>query len=453
MTYLASRLLGTPLLIHGPKLDVILSVVGPRIGLAGPGALAPVDLAAFQRPAAPASLEGIAVIPVHGSLVKRALGLEAASGLCAYGDIASLLEAALADPQVGGILLDIDSPGGEASGSFELARRVRQAAAIKPVWALANDAAYSAAYAIACSAQRVVVTETGGVGSIGVIALHVDQSVKDAHDGYRFTAITAGLRKNDFSPHEPLSDPAKSELQAEVDRLYGLFAEHVAAMRGMQVQAVRSTEAGLYFGANAVSAGLADALGTLQATLGEFQTFISSRRRLSSPAREVSRGGATTSLKGISMQEPETMADQASESLPESPSDSSTGSPTDSISIDQAAALVAEARRETTLAVRSSVQAQIQAATHSAAQAAMQAQTQAIAEMCLLAGAPDRAVEFIAAGATEAQVRQALIEARAAHSDATAIRSAITVDAGAPIADSPESSAIVAAVKKLITKE
>ncbi|MEY3661108.1 MAG: hypothetical protein RLZZ169_1934, partial [Pseudomonadota bacterium] len=247
MIYLSSRLFGTPLLIHRPKLDVILSVVGQRLGMADVPAMPMVDLAAFQRPPLAASPEGIAVIPIHGSLVKRSLGMEAASGLTSYGEIASMLDAALADPQVSGILLDIDSPGGEASGSFELARRVREVAAIKPVWAVANDAAYSAAYAIAASAQRLFVTETGGVGSIGVIALHVDQSVKDAKDGYHYTAITAGAHKNDYSPHEPLSDAAKTELQGEVDRLYAIFTEHVAAMRGLDLDAVRATEAGLFF--------------------------------------------------------------------------------------------------------------------------------------------------------------------------------------------------------------
>ena len=204
LPHLASRLFGTPLLIHPPKLDVILSVVGPRMSLATVSDMPPMDMAAFQRPARTATPEGIAVIPIHGSLVKRALGMDAASGLTSYSEIASMLDAALADPQVRGILLDIDSPGGEASGSFELSRRVREVAAVKPVWAVANDAAYSAAYALAASAQRLFVTETGGVGSIGVIALHVDQSVKDAKDGYRFTAITAGAHKHDYSPHEPL---------------------------------------------------------------------------------------------------------------------------------------------------------------------------------------------------------------------------------------------------------
>ena len=132
LTFLASRLFGTPLLIHRPKLDVILSVVGQRIGMADVPALPPVDMAAFQRTPLATAPEGIAVIPIHGSLVKRSLGLEAASGLMSYGEIAAMLDTALADPMVSGTLLDIDSPGGEASGSLELARRVREVAAVNP---------------------------------------------------------------------------------------------------------------------------------------------------------------------------------------------------------------------------------------------------------------------------------------------------------------------------------
>jgi signal peptide peptidase SppA len=358
------------------------------------------------------------VIPIHGSLVKRSLGMEAASGLTSYGEIAAMLDAALADPQVSGILLDIDSPGGEASGSFELARRVREAAAIKPVWAVANDAAYSAAYAIAASAQRLFVTETGGVGSIGVIALHVDQSVKDAKDGYRFTAITAGAHKNDYSPHEPLSDSAKTELQGEVDRLYAIFSEHVAAMRGLELDAVRATEAGLYFGGNAVNQGLADGVQTLEATLAEFHSFLNAKNnaliRPPSQVRGVIRAEAAHPKKEITMSD--------TEHLPET-------SPTDNnpeeIAADQVAQLVAEAKREV-----------------------MQS-AQAIAELCLLAGCPERAAEFIATGKSQADVRRVLIDARAAQSDAAEIRSTITVDAGTQTLDRPEASPIVAAVKKL----
>ena len=96
---------------------------------------------------------------------------------------------------------------------------------------------------------------------------------------------------------------------------------------------------------------------------------------------------------------------------------------------EQVAQLVAEARREVTQTAK------------------------AIAELCLLAGCPDRAAEFIAAGKTEADVRRVLIDARAARSEADDIRSNITVDAGIQSMDRPETSPIVAAVKKLTAKE
>ena len=410
MTYIASRLFGTPLLVHRPKLDVILSVVGQRIGMADVPAMPMMDLAAFQRPPLAASPEGIAVIPIHGSLVKRSLGMEAASGLTSYGEIAAMLDAALADPLVSGILLDIDSPGGEASGSFELARRVSEVAAQKPVWAVANDAAYSAAYAIAASAQRLFVTETGGVGSIGVIALHVDQSVKDAKEGYHYTAITAGAHKNDYSPHEPLSDAAKTELQGEVDRLYAIFTEHVAAVRGLDLDVVRATEAGLYFGTNAVTQGLADGVQTLDTTLSQFHLFLNARNQSPSQVRGVIRAEAALPHKELSM--PDT------QDIPQNPV-------ADTIDLAEAKKLVADAKREVTQTA------------------------QAIAELCLLAGCPDRAAEFIAAGKSQADVRRVLIDARAAQSDAADIRSTITVDAGTQSLDRPDISPIVAAVKKL----
>jgi signal peptide peptidase SppA len=409
LPHLASRLFGTPLLVHRAKLDVILAVMGERLGVAPPLA----DLALPVPKSATTAPTGIAVIPILGTLVKRSLGMEAASGLTSYKEIAAMLDAAVADPMVSGILLDIDSPGGEASGSFELARRVREAATIKPVWAVANDAAYSAAYAIAASAQRLFVTETGGVGSIGVIALHIDQSIKDANDGYRYTAITAGAHKNDYSPHEPLSDAAKSELQSEVDRLYAIFTEHVAAMRGLDLDAVRATEAGLFFGANAVVQGLADGIQTLDATLTEFQLFLNAPKNAltqsPSQARGVFRTETANPKKDLNMSEEQTIdipgGDEAAAQL---------------------AQAVADAKRDVTQTA------------------------QAIAEVCMLAGCPERAAEFIAAGKSQSEVRRVLIDARAAYAEATEIRSTITAEAGTAVPSHAETSPIVAAVKKLI---
>ena len=224
----------------------------------------------------------------------------------------------------------------------------------------------------------------------------------------RKTAITAGRHKNDFSPHEPLTDTAKGDLQSEVDRLYDIFVGHVAAMRGLPEMAVRATEAALYFGPNATAAGLADAVGTLEATLTEFSTYLSSRGRKAPPTRSFARPGATH-LQEDDMSLEETQMEM--------------------IGVDQAAVLVAEARREVTQSA------------------------QAIAELCLIAGCPDKAAAFIAEGRSEADVRRVLCEAKAARSEATPIHSTITPEAGTEAPERPEASPVVAAVKKLIHKE
>ena len=264
LPHLAARLFGTPLLIHQPKLEIILSVLGPRIGL--PEQVGQGGYARSERPVSE-SPSGIAVIPIHGSLVRRTSGLEADSGLTSYQSVQHMLEMARDDSAVEALLLDIDSPGGESSGVFDLADKIRTIGLQKPVWAVANDMAFSAAYALASAAQKVYVSRTGGVGSIGVIAMHVDQSVKDAQDGLHYTAVYAGSRKNDLSPHGPMTTEAQRFLQGEVDRVYGLFVDTVARHRGLSSNAVRDTEAGLFFGKDAVRAGLADAVGTLDDAL------------------------------------------------------------------------------------------------------------------------------------------------------------------------------------------
>jgi signal peptide peptidase SppA len=272
LPHLAARLFGVPLAIHRPKLDVILAVLGPRVGLsdlaAAPGYTPPTRAMSGSPP-------GVAVIPIHGTLVRRTVGLEAESGLTSYAGLAAQLDAAIGNPEVSAILLDIDSPGGESGGVFDLADRIRAASQIKPVWAVANDMAFSAAYALASAASRVFVSRTGGVGSIGVIAMHVDQSEKDAQDGVHYTAVFAGDRKNDLNPHEPISSEAHAFLKAEVNRIYGLFVETVARHRGLEPSAVRDTEAGLFFGQAAVAMGLADAVGTLDDALAQLLASLS----------------------------------------------------------------------------------------------------------------------------------------------------------------------------------
>lgn len=366
---MAARLFGAPLMIHRPKLEVILSVLGPRIGL--PESVVSGD--AMPDRTRPTGVTGIAVLPVYGTLVRRTVGLEAESGLASYQGITTMLDAAIADPNVAAILLDIDSAGGESGGVFDLADRIAAAAKKKPVWALANDMAFSAAYAIGSAANRLIVTRTGGVGSIGVIAMHADQSAKDAQEGVRYTTVFAGARKNDLNPHEPLSDAAHAFLKSEVERVYGLFVDTVARHRGLSAEAVRVTEAGIYFGAEAVAAGLADAVGTFDDVLADLTDSLS--QRLVLPPL-VSTGASAQDISSqlrmeTSMNEPGATAGNGAGADPDR-TDPATPAPT--LTIDDA---------------------------------------QEVAELCALAGCPERITGFLAARTSPAKVRSHLLTSRA----------------------------------------
>jgi signal peptide peptidase SppA len=202
--------------------------------------------------------DGIAVVPIRGLLSKSFNVWNAMWGTTSYDDIEIIVEGALEDPNVKSILLDIDSPGGEVSGLFDLVDFIYESRSIKPIYAIANDYAFSAAYAIASAASKIFVNRTSGVGSIGVIATHIDQSAYDKKEGIKYTTIFAGDRKNDLSLHEPISDEAISDLQKEVDRLYKMFIDLVARNRNISTAQIRATQAALYYGADSLSLGLAD---------------------------------------------------------------------------------------------------------------------------------------------------------------------------------------------------
>ena len=379
LPHLAARLFGAPLLIHRPKLDVILSVLGSRVGLAD--LTAPTGFIQPDRNAAQADTgaahSGIAVIPIYGTLVRRTQGLEAQSGLTSYAGIAQSLETALADPSVAAILLDIDSPGGESSGVFDLADRIRAATAIKPVWAVANDMAFSAAYALASAASRLIVSRTGGVGSIGVIAMHVDQSVKDQQDGIAYTAVFAGDRKNDLNPHAPISGEAHSFLQGEVNRIYDLFATTVAKHRGMGVNTIKSTQAALYFGADAVASGLADDVGTLDDAIRQINSM------LTPPVPSLSRLLASQTIPETSPEKEIPMTQSAQPN----PVQAQTGS--------TATASATTSTADSVFAVSDAIE---------------------VAQSCTLAGRTDLIAGFLEAKVAPAQVRSQLLTAMAQQS-------------------------------------
>jgi signal peptide peptidase SppA len=202
----------------------------------------------------------VAVIEVCGTLVQKLGSLRPYSGMTGYDGIRQNFLTALTDPAVKAIVLDVDSPGGEVAGCFDLVDLIYQARGAKPVWALLNESAYSAAYAIASACDRIVVPRTGGVGSIGVICAHVDFSKALAAGGIKVTFITYGDRKADGHSEIPLSAEALERFQADINTMGELFVNTVSRNRTLAAEKVREMQAGTFLGASGVSMGLADAV-------------------------------------------------------------------------------------------------------------------------------------------------------------------------------------------------
>lgn len=364
--HLAARLFNTPLMAHPDKAQAIALAVGPRLlGVEGdptPQASGPGD--SRDTKDYYVTEDGIAVVPVLGSLVSRGRMNFLSGGPTTYQEIEEQVMDAATDPSIKGILLDIDSPGGEAGGTFDLARTIREAATLKPTYASANHEAYSAAYALAAAAERLYVTETGGVGSVGVIAVHAEASQANKAAGINVTVFRAGARKAEHNSLEPLTEAAADSLQTELDRLHTLFAEQVAAHRGLSVETVRATEAATLHGPAAVAAGFADHIGTLADALTAL------RHRIETTPTERPTAAHNT--------EAHTMKTEAPQAAP----------PASEKEIDLSA-YRAEGYNEALEQVKE------------------------INQLCALAGCPEKAIAFIDQGLSVAKVREALVKAQA----------------------------------------
>jgi signal peptide peptidase SppA len=263
--FLAQRLFNVPLAITPQKAEIVTAALAERLGvtmLNGKAVAMEDDYdagqAADRKPYD--TVLGVAMIQVQGTLVNRLGTLRPYSGMTGYDGIRSNLMSALVDPSVRAIMLDIDSPGGEVSGCFDLVDTIHSARGIKPIWAVLNDMACSAAYAIASACDYITVPRTGTTGSVGVICMHVDMSKALEKQGIAVTIIQYGEHKSDGSDAKPLSDPALARFQADVDTMGALFTETVARNRGMAAAKVKRTEAGTFLGAAGVAVGFADAV-------------------------------------------------------------------------------------------------------------------------------------------------------------------------------------------------
>ena len=214
-----------------------------------------------------------ALIDVVGGLVNRGawVGADFCTGLVSYEGLRAQLREVAADPKVENVVLDIDSPGGEASGMFALAAAIRELRRSKRVVAVVDDMAASAGYGIAASADEIVVSPTSVVGSIGVVMLHLDKSKSMERRGMTPTFIYAGSHKVDGHPFAPLPDSVRADLQRDVSAFYQQFVETVGDGRGRRLpaSAAQKTEARTFIGTDAIKAGLADRLGTLDEVLAE----------------------------------------------------------------------------------------------------------------------------------------------------------------------------------------
>jgi signal peptide peptidase SppA len=265
--HLLDRLVNTPLLLTPAKAAVLHQVLTSPDHVA---ALAGVQMQSSNAPATVPVAGGVAVIDVSGTLVSRSASMMASwSGLRSYESIRADLDAAMADRSVSKIVLRLDSPGGEVSGAFDLADAIRAAAARKPIEAIAADMACSAAYLLGAAASRLWITQTGQAGSVGVILLHVNRQAAELAAGVQYTEIASGGRKADGTPHRALDGQAFTALQADVNALAELFFTRVAAFRpALGVETLKSLDAGIRFGQQAVAVGLADGITTLEALAG-----------------------------------------------------------------------------------------------------------------------------------------------------------------------------------------
>lgn len=211
------------------------------------------------------SQRSVAVLPLVGTIVPRGDMFTTSSGAVSASAFRARFNDAVADPSIGHIIIDIDSPGGQVGGVPELFEAIYDARGRKPITAVANTLAASAAYWAASAADEIVVTPSGEIGSIGVFAMHQDISAYLEQEGVKVNLIAAGKYKTEGNPYEALGEEARAAIQKQVDMYYDLFTTAVARGRGVSAAAVRDGMGqGRVVGAHeAVSLGMADRVATL----------------------------------------------------------------------------------------------------------------------------------------------------------------------------------------------
>lgn len=277
-SYVLDAFLRTPWAILPDRLAVLQEIVARHVAgekleaeavqLAIHGAKRPAD-----RKVANGAGGNIAVLPLFGTIFPRANLMTEMSGATSAEMFGKQFDALMGDPEIAGIILDVNSPGGQAMGIEEVARKIYDARGEKPIVAVANHLMASAAYWIGTAADELVVTPSGEVGSIGAFAVHWDESKAMEMEGIKPTLISEGKYKVEGNPFEPLTEEARGAIQGSIQEVYGAFTQAVARNRQTPVDQVRNGfgEGRVVGARQAVKMGMADRVGTLDETIQQLQ--------------------------------------------------------------------------------------------------------------------------------------------------------------------------------------
>lgn len=299
MKFLSSFASGRPVLIDPNQIGAI-SDIALRDMFEGAEELAVIELASMSYREDDEGFyynqeTGIAVIPILGVLMNRmSWSYGFATG---YDYIRSAFNAAMDRPEVKGIVFDVNSPGGQAAGNFELAAEIAETRGRKkPTMAIVNSMAASGGYSLATAADRIVAMPSAAIGSIGVVSTHVSFEKNLEKAGIEVTFIYAGKHKVDGNPYQSLPKSVKSSMLASVERIYDNFVSVVANNRGIDAQDVRDTEAAMYDSEEALARGLIDAIQTPSEAMASFISGLSSPtiRKTVMTAKHNSEGAEVT---------------------------------------------------------------------------------------------------------------------------------------------------------------
>jgi len=347
--------------------------------------------------------DSVAVIDVSGALVARDMNSLMSFGMTSYEGLKAELTELLDDPNIDTIIGRFDSPGGMASQNMDISDFIYSSRGQgKKLIAMVDDMAYSAAYGIASAFDEIWVTRTSGVGSVGVVSYHVDQSEYNKKMGVKIEYIYAGEKKVLGNPNEPLTDEGRAEYQKEVTRLYNLFTATVARNLGLSVDDVKKTEAGTFHGEEAIEVGFAHKVGTFDQLLSSLGlTSVGEEDEMMDNLKSDDLQPILQSEEGLEINDEVVEASPEVEEAVDSVEQSVEESVEQEVVVDEAAV---EAEKE-----------------QEAAQA--KKRSSAIKAMCVSAGVPDAADGYIESGMELSEVRELLL-ALTSTSDSAIITSA-----------------------------